>query len=77
MDIRDECALQIIKNVYGDSIKLRSGANALRYRLHQKSVLLTLINDVTVFCVAVDHATNKHKHSAKVLGVISHSILDE
>jgi len=46
MDIRDEHALQIIKNVYGGSIKLRSGANALRYRLHHKSGLLTLINDV-------------------------------
>jgi len=46
MDIRDEHALQIIKNVYGGSIKLRSGANALRYRLHHKSGLLDLINDV-------------------------------
>ena len=46
MDIRDERALQIIKNVYGGSIKLRSGANALRYRLHHKFGLLALINDV-------------------------------
>lgn len=46
MDIRDEHALQIIKNIYGGSIKLRSGANALRYRLHHKSGLLNLINDV-------------------------------
>jgi hypothetical protein len=46
MDIRDEHALQIIKNVYGGSIKLRSNANALRYRLHHKSGLLALINDV-------------------------------
>ena len=46
MDIRDEHALQIIKNVYGGSIKLRSGANALRYRLHHKLGLLNLINDV-------------------------------
>ncbi len=46
MDIRDEHALQIIKNVYGGSIKLRSGANALRYRLHHKSGLFILINDV-------------------------------
>ena len=30
MDIRDEHPLQLIKNVYGGSIKLRSGANALR-----------------------------------------------
>jgi hypothetical protein len=46
MDIRDEHALQIIKNIFGGSIKLRSGANALRYRLHHKSGLLALINDV-------------------------------
>jgi hypothetical protein len=46
MDIRDEHALQIIKNVYGGSIKLRSGANALRYRLHHKSGLLLLIKNV-------------------------------
>lgn len=46
MDIRDEHPLQIVKNAYGGSIKLRSGANALRYRLHHKSGLLKLINDV-------------------------------
>jgi hypothetical protein len=46
MGIREGHALQIIKNVYGGSIKLRSGANALRYRLHHKSGLLSLINDI-------------------------------
>lgn len=46
MDIRDERALQIVKNVYGGSIKLRSGLSALRYRLHNKKGLLNLINDV-------------------------------
>ena len=46
MNIRDEHALQIVKNVYGGSIKLRSGAHALRYRLHHKLGLLKLINDV-------------------------------
>lgn len=46
MDIRDEHALQIVKNIYGGSIKLRSNANALRYRLHHKEGLLRLINDV-------------------------------
>lgn len=55
MDIRDEHALQIIKNVYGGSIKIRSGANALRYRLHHKSGLLTLINDVN------GHIRNSHR----------------
>jgi len=46
MDIRDERALQAVKNVYGGSIKLRSGANALRYRLQNKAGLINLINDV-------------------------------
>ena len=46
MDIRDERALQSVKNVYGGSIKLRSGVNALRYRLHHKEGLLKLIQDV-------------------------------
>jgi hypothetical protein len=46
MDIRDERALQTVKNVYGGSIKLRSNANALRYRLHHKEGLLNIINDV-------------------------------
>jgi hypothetical protein len=49
MDIRDRHVLSIIKNVYGGSIKLRSGCNALRYRLHHKSGFLTLINDVNGF----------------------------
>ena len=46
IDIRDEHALQIIKNIYGGSIKLRSGSKSLRYRLHHKSGLLALIYDV-------------------------------
>jgi hypothetical protein len=55
MDIRDEHALQIVKNVYGGSIKLRSNSNALRYRLHHKEGLLTLINDVN------GHIRNSHR----------------
>jgi hypothetical protein len=46
MDIRDERALQYVKNIYGGSIKLRSNAKALRYRLHHKEGFLNLINDV-------------------------------
>ncbi len=46
MDIRDEHCLNIIKNKYGGSIKLRSNTNALRYRLHHKQGLLLLINHV-------------------------------
>ena len=41
MEIRDEQALQYIKNIYGGSIKLRSGSNSLRYRLLIKSGLLS------------------------------------
>ena len=46
MDIRDEHALQIIKNVYGGSIKLVSGAKALRYSLRHKEGFLALVHDV-------------------------------
>ncbi len=46
MDIRDAHALQIIKNVYGGSIKSVSGENALRYSLRHKSGFLDLVKDV-------------------------------
>ena len=46
MDIRDEHALQIIKNVYGGSIKLVTGERALRYCLRHKQGFLALVNDV-------------------------------
>ena len=46
MDIRNEHTLQIVKNIYDESIKIRSGANVLKYRLHHKSGLLKLINDI-------------------------------
>jgi hypothetical protein len=46
MDIRDERALQIIKNVYGGAIKLRSNTNSMRYRLHHKEGLLNLVHDI-------------------------------
>lgn len=46
MDIRDKHCLYIIKQKYGGSVKLRSGVNHLRYRLHHKAGLLALIKDV-------------------------------
>jgi ubiquinol-cytochrome c reductase cytochrome b subunit len=46
MDTRDEHALQAIKNVYGGSIKLVSGAKALRYCLRHKEGFLALVKDV-------------------------------
>ena len=46
MDLRDEHALQIIKQNYGGSIKLRAGIKAIRYRLHHREGLLLLINNI-------------------------------
>jgi len=46
MDIRDILCLYKIKNIYGGSIKIRSGTKSARYRLHNKKGLLNLINNV-------------------------------
>jgi NADH dehydrogenase/LAGLIDADG DNA endonuclease family protein len=46
MDIKDEHALQIIKNIYGGSIKNISGLKALRYSLRHKQGFLALVKDV-------------------------------
>lgn len=46
VDVRDVFCLSIIKKHYGGSIKLRSGNNSLRYRLHDKVNLLKLLNDL-------------------------------
>ena len=46
MDIRDSICLYKIKNIYGGSIKMRSGNNSIRYRLHHKKGLFNLINDI-------------------------------
>lgn len=46
MDIYDELALNKIKQKLGGSIKLRSGARAFRYRLHNKAGMLDLINRI-------------------------------
>ena len=46
MDSRDVACLYKIKNKFGGSIKLRSGANAVRYRLHDKKGLTFLLNSV-------------------------------
>lgn len=45
-DLKDKKALYIIKQKYGGSIKLRSGARAKRYRLHHKEGLIKLIKDL-------------------------------
>jgi hypothetical protein len=46
MGLEDEYALNLIKNKLGGSIKLRSGAKALRYRLHNKQGIISLINRI-------------------------------
>jgi hypothetical protein len=46
MDLRDSHCLYQIKNKFGGSIKLRSGYKAIRYRLHHKIGLLSLIKAV-------------------------------
>nr|YP_009526660.1 hypothetical protein [Cladonia leporina]AXY66337.1 hypothetical protein [Cladonia leporina] len=46
MSLQDEHALAIIKQKLGGSIKVRSGAKALRYRLHNKKGMLELINRI-------------------------------
>jgi len=67
MDIRDEHALNIIKNVYGGSIKLRSGSKAMRYRLHHKLGLLTIIKDINGYIrnsnrlIQLNNICNKYK----------------
>ena len=46
MSLQDGHALAIIKQKLGGSIKLRSAAKALRYRLHNKKGMLELINRI-------------------------------
>lgn len=46
MSLQDAHALAIIKPKLGGSIKHRSGAKALRYRLHNKKAMIKLINRI-------------------------------
>jgi hypothetical protein len=46
MELRDKNCLYQIKDKFGGSIKLRSGANHLRYRLHHKEGFLNLISSI-------------------------------
>ena len=46
MRTRDKNCLYLIKQKFGGSVKLRSGVNFLRYRLHHKKGILDLINAV-------------------------------
>lgn len=40
MELRDKHCLYLIKDKFGGSVKLRSGDNHLRYRLHHKTGML-------------------------------------
>ena len=46
METRDKHCLYQIKQKFGGSVKLRSGVNWLRYRMHHKKGMLDLINAV-------------------------------
>lgn len=43
---RDGKCLHYIKNIYGGSVKPRSGMDAVRYRLHDKKGITKLVNDL-------------------------------
>lgn len=45
-ETRDKACLYKIKDAFGGSIKLRSGVNWLRYRLHHKEGIIALINSI-------------------------------
>ena len=46
IETRDKACLYKIKNAFGGSIKLRSGVDWLRYRLHHKEGILALLNSI-------------------------------
>ena len=46
LQLRDRRVLYLIKQKYGGAVKLNSGDNHLRYRLHHKAGLIKLINGV-------------------------------
>ncbi|RKP39554.1 LOW QUALITY PROTEIN: hypothetical protein BJ085DRAFT_43653 [Dimargaris cristalligena] len=48
MELKDKHCLYLIKDKFGGSIKLRSGVNHLRYRMHHKKVRLNQLNNICV-----------------------------
>lgn len=46
MSVQDQHALAIIKQKLAGSIKLRSGGKALRYRLHNRTGMIDLVNRI-------------------------------
>jgi hypothetical protein len=43
VELRDKQCLYIVKQRFGGSVKLRSGINHLRYRLHNKQGIINII----------------------------------
>ncbi|KAG0672711.1 hypothetical protein C6P42_003169, partial [Pichia californica] len=46
VELKDAACLYYIKNKLGGSVKLRSGSNSIRYRLHNKKGMINLVNIV-------------------------------
>ena len=46
VELKDAACLYYIKNKLGGSVKLRSGSNSIRYRLHNKIGMINLVNRV-------------------------------
>lgn len=46
VELRDAKCLYLIKNKFGGSVKLRSGSNSIRYRLHNKEGMKKLIKAI-------------------------------
>ena len=62
MDLRDEHALYIIKNVYGGgSVKSVSGRKAVRYSLRHKEGFISLVRDVNGEIRNSDRLIQLHK----------------
>lgn len=46
MGLKDVCILRYIQNILGGSVKIRSGAKAYRYRLHNKPNIIHLLSHI-------------------------------
>lgn len=57
----DAKALEFIKQKLGGSIKLRSGSNSVRYRLHNKKSMIDLINRINGYIINTKRSSQLHK----------------
>lgn len=58
--MQDQYALRFIQNKLGGSIKLRSGAKTLRYRLHKLSVIVLIKGILCIKTLFPNILHNKH-----------------